>query len=264
MRFCVNGSHSLSVLKRADEIKVGYEDRKRLANFSVNIPEAVVILDFPYGFDAEWDKWKAYDEAFAEFYIALHDLNLARQFRMAGISWYWPYPITSFYELQNILRLGPSYLMIGPPLTFDLKRVKTVAGDTPLRMVANVAQPAYLPTSDNHNICGSWVRPEDVAAYDEYIQCFEFEEVDNQAEEELLKIYKEDGMWNGNLNLLIKKLNYNVDNRGIVNEFGPMRTNCHMACQSAGSCRACISAMMLALEFRKVANDRKQKAKVDK
>lgn len=64
-----------------------------------------------------------YGEKFEEFYIALHNLNRAKEFNDAGVKWYWPFPITTYYELAMIVNLHPSYLMIGPPLTFDLDNI---------------------------------------------------------------------------------------------------------------------------------------------
>ena len=42
-----------------------------------------------------------------------------------------------------------------------------------------------------------------------------------------------------NLNLLIDNLNYNVDNRGIPDEFGQGRINCRQKCMAGGACRLC-------------------------
>ena len=92
-------------------------------------------------------------------------------------------------------------------------------------MVVNVASPAYLP-ADGDGIQGQFVRPEDVVLYEKYVKCFEFEEVNNQQEETLLHVYKENQNWPGKLNLLIQKLNFNVDNRAIPEEWGPARIKC--------------------------------------
>jgi hypothetical protein len=206
------------------------------------------------------------------FYIALHDLSRAAEFNAAGISWYWPFPITSFYELGLIIELHPSYLMIGPPLSFDLKKVAAVAYDTtiepgdpiPLRMVANVARPAYIPEVPGiHGICGQWVRPEDVAAYGEYISCFEFEECKTLKEEAvMLDVYRK-GEWPGNLNLFIKKLGFNVDNRAIPEELGRTRMTCGQKCWSGRGCQLCVSAFNFADAVRKEHYRRKREAAID-
>ena len=41
----------------------------------------------------------------------------------------------------------------------------------------------------------------------------------------IFEIYKE-GTWKGNLNLIITDLNYNVDNRGILEDLAERRSHC--------------------------------------
>jgi hypothetical protein len=185
-----------------------------------------------------------YDEKFeGGFYIALHLLPYAHQLNEEGIKWYWPYPITSFYELDEIMKMGPSQLVLGPPLSFDLKKVRNKVGnEISIRMTCNCARPAHLIANAGlSGIKGQYIRPEDVKLYDEYVQTLEFDGVHDALtkEETLLKIYKEKAEWMGNLNLLITHLNEDVDNRGILDEFGERRMNCGQRCLSGGSCTHC-------------------------
>lgn len=259
MRYCVSGRQPYSVLKKADEIKVQFIDRDRIMDFIEKIPNKTIILDVP-GDEEDWATWSMYDEKFYEFFIALHNLNRAGEFNQHGIKWYWPYPITSFYELGMIVNLHPSYLMIGPPLSFSLDKVLNQSYDDdieenaspiPLRMIVNSAHPKYLPDNGTHGVCGQWVRPEDAALYSSRIQCFEFDEVDLNEEEVLLRIYKENQNWPGNLNLLIKRLNFNVDNRAIPDELVERRMNCGQKCWSGSNCHLCVSAFNFADQLRK-------------
>ena len=150
---------------------------------------------------------------------------------MEGIKWYWPYPITSYYELREVASLDPAFIQLGPPLSFDLENVKKIVGDIKLRMVCNCARPHYLPDRlEQPQFFGQWVRPEDVVSYDPYVDVFDFDCSELKKEETLLHIYKENQNWPGNLNLLIDNLNYNVDNRGIPEEFGQARINCRQKC----------------------------------
>jgi hypothetical protein len=269
MRYCVSGRQPYSVLKKADEIKVNYIDRERIFDFVENIPNKTIILDVP-GDEAEWETWAMYGEKFNEFYIALHNLKRYEEFAGHGVKWYWPYPITSYYELNKIIALKPSYLMIGPPLSFDLERVRALAyadGDAtpiPLRMVCNNAKPDYLPKVPGQDgVCGQWVRPEDAAHYEFAVQCFEFENVDLKQEETLLAIYKENQTWPGNLNLIIQNLNFNVDNRVVPIDMVAARTNCGQRCFSTSSCKLCISALKFADQLRKEKYKREQRDNID-
>ena len=96
-------------------------------------------------------------------------------------------------------------------------------------MTANIASPIYLPTTGD-GIQGQFIRPEDVILYESYVECLEFEEVNNKQEETLLHVYKENQNWPGNLNILIQRLNFNVDNRAISEEWGPARIKCKQRC----------------------------------
>lgn len=252
MKFCISGRQPYSVLKRADEVKVMYPDRDRILDFIENIPDKTIILDVP-DVEADFKVWHMYDERFEAFYVALHNLARAEEFNGEGIKWYWPYPVTSFYELQSIIQLRPSYVMIGAPLSFDLEAVAQVVEDIPVRMVANVAKPQYLITNhQDYNITGQWIRPEDVDAYSEYVTTLEFDGVSNnlQKEEALLRVYKEAKMWLGNLNLLIDEFNYNVDNRAIPEGLVKARMNCGQRCMKDGICHRCYNSIILANRLR--------------
>lgn len=270
MRYCVSGRQPYSILKKADEIKVQYNDKDRIIDFVEKLPNKTIILDVP-GDEEDWLTWGMYDEKFDEFYIALHNLHRYQEFNSHGIKWYWPYPITSYYELNMILALKPHYLMIGPPLSFEIDKVVSLAyvddsaEQIPLRMVCNVARPAYLPKPDpitNTTICGQWVRPEDVPLYSQ-VQCFEFENVDLKQEEVMLHVYKENQMWPGNLNLLIQGLDFNVDNRAIPDEFGQARITCGQKCWSTSGCHLCQIALQFAEQIRKEKLRRDKKDNID-
>ena len=262
MHYCVNGRQPYSVLKKADEVYVQHRDKDRIIDFVEQIPDKVIILDLPGEEKKEWKTWEMYSEKFADFIVAVHNLFEVEEFAAAGIKWYWPYPITSYYELRKILQLNPSYIKLGPPLSFDLENVKRQTKDIPLRMVVNVASPAYLPVNGD-GIQGQFVRPEDAVLYEKYVKCFEFEEVNNQQEETLLHVYKENQNWPGNLNLLIQKLNFNVDNRAIPEEWGPARIKCGQRCQSDNPCHLCLSLMRFAEALRKEKFRRRKEADID-
>ena len=208
-----------------------------------------------------------YSEKFQEFYVALHDLRRWNEFAEQGIKWLWPYPITSYYELHSILALRPAYVMLGAPLSFDLDRVRKLTDPlgVKVRMSVNQARPSYLPVVPDElsGVCGQWVRPEDVAAYEPYVDCFDFIDVDLKQEEVLLHVYKDNGNWPGNLNLLIKNLDFNVDNRAIVEDFGIFRSHCGQKCFSGHPCRLCLRELEFAKQVRKEKIRRNQKIEID-
>ena len=261
MNFSINGRQPKSVIKRADEIKFFYQDKDAIFDLIEDFSDKRIVLDLPE--DAEdWKMWKMYSTTFADFFIALHNLNKANKFNEENIKWYWPFPITSYYELDAVIKLNPSFIMIGPPLSFDLENVSRKVKGIPLRMTVNVAQPTYLPAIGD-GVCGQWVRPEDAAAYEKYIDTFEFDEVNLSQEETLLKIYKENKNWPGRLNLIIKRLNFNIDNRIIPDEFAQARMTCGQTCFKTGICKLCDSNFRFAEQLKRIKAKREQKQNID-
>ena len=255
MKYCVSARQPYSVLELADEIIVNYSDKDKIFDFIEKLPDKSIILHYTPGDVLDISLWKMYDEKFkGGFCVACHSLSDVDLFNENGIKWYWPYPITSFYELQMVLRLGPSQIVLGAPLFFSLSVVSNCAPEVKKRIVVNKAKPNYVPAVGRFEaIVGQWVRPEDVAAYEPYIDVMEFDCVGEhplKKEETLLHIYKENKFWPGNLNLLIDDLNINVDNRAIPNEFGERRINCEQRCERGGSCHFCDMAFQFAERLR--------------
>ena len=261
MKYCVSGRQPYSVLKLADEISVLYNDKDRINDFVEKLTDKSVILQLPPHEEKEFALWKMYDEKFnGGFYVAIHDLNDAMVLYENDIKWYWPYPITSFYELQMVLAAGPSQIVLGAPLSFSLSVVNNLAPVVKKRMVVNKAKPNYVPAVGRFEaLVGQWVRPEDVAAYEPYIDVMEFDiSGDNRLkkEETLLHIYKDNKFWPGDLGLIIDDLNIHVDNRAIPDEFGERRINCEQKCERGGSCHFCDMAFQFAENLRKYKADK--------
>ena len=241
----MSGRQPYSVLKKADQVKVDWVDRDRILDFIEKIPEVSVILDIPRDADLtdrDWRTLEMYNDKL-DFYVCIHNLFLANIFKQMNLRFYWPYPIVSYYELQGILALEPAYVLLGPPLSFDLKTIQSIT-KVPVRLIANTSYDPYIPRENG--ICGQWIRPEDVPLYDEYVEVLEFVDANLTKEATLLHIYKENGNWPGNLNLLFDNFNINVDNRAIPEDLGERRLNCRQRCMSGGSCRKCSSAIHFA------------------
>lgn len=119
--------------------------------------------------------------------------------------------------------LNPCYLFLGAPLSFNLNKIKTKY-KIPIRLCPNLAYDAYIPR--DNGIYGTWIRPEDVEIYADFVDVLEFVCDNLTTESALLRIYQEQKYWPGNLNLLLTNLNVNVDNRVIPEDIGKIRANC--------------------------------------
>lgn len=251
MKYCVSGRQQKVTLEKADEIKMQYKDKDRLINYIEDYKDKTFILEIPKEEqeNIDWPLLNVFKEKTQNFILAIQDLNLANEIYEKGFKFYWNYPIFTWYELEGVAAFSPSYLYLGPPLSFSLEKIK-MKYNILIRLCANLAYDAYIPRENG--ICGSWIRPEDIEVYDKWADAIEFITDDLGKEATLLHIYKENKSWPGNLNLLITNLNYNIDNRGIPEEFGEIRANCGQRCMSGERCNFCNVAFNFTTSLRKL------------
>ena len=249
MKYCVSSRQPISVLRNADEIKVGYRDRQKMLDFVEDLPDKTYILEIPKGTEnIDWEFLKMLAEK-VDFILCVFDLSYGKDATKHGIKFYWGYPILSFYELRGLVPFGPCYLLLGAPLYFDLTKVHRASGGIPVRLCANAAYDTYIPRENG--VCGTWIRPEDVEVYEIWVSALEFITETLKQEATLLHVYKDNGNWPGNLNLLLTNFGVNVDNRIIPEEIGSTRANCGQRCMVNGSCHFCDVAMRFADTVRK-------------
>ena len=249
MKYCVSGRHQKSILSKADEIKMQYKDRDRLINYIKDYPDKTFILIIPKDVpedELEWNRFEDYSNE-VNFILCIQDLNLAKNCHNHGIKFYWFYPIFTWFELNGVIAFDPCYIILAAPLCFDLKKVKAKT-QIPIRLCPNLAFDAYIPRANG--ICGSWIRPEDVEIYEEWVDTLEFITDDLSKESTLFHIYAENKVWPGNLNLLLTNFNVNVDNRAIPEEIGKIRANCGQRCMSSGTCHFCETSVNFSNDIR--------------
>lgn len=250
MKYCVSGRQQRITLSKADEIKMLYKDRERLIDYISDFSDKIFVVQIPKEEqEIDWTLLSMFKEKTKEFYLAIQNLNLVNGIFEKGFKFYWDYPIFTWYELEGIAALNPSYLYLGPPLSFSLEKVKSKY-NIPIRLCANLAYDAYIPRENG--IYGSWIRPEDIEEYSKWVETIEFVTDDLGKEATLLQVYKENKVWPGNLNLLITNLNYNIDNRAIPEEIGEIRANCGQRCKQGERCNFCGTAFNFATSIRRL------------
>lgn len=236
--------HSLVELEQADEIRVDYRDIARLADFITDKwkCEKDIYIYIPRDQIVDWDALKVYQEVL-NMYIVAEDSSLIEVAQQYGYKSFWSYPVSSYWELRGLIDLGVSQVILDAPLYFDLPQAKEVCGDIEIRLVANKCINGYMKRKNG--ICGTYVRPEDVDAYSEFVDHLEFDtDGDLRKEMTLLRIYKEK-YWPGNLNILLTYLGENVDNRGFDDDFAQYRMRCYQSCQRNGNCHYCQSVFSM-------------------
>ena len=227
MKYCVSSRQPRSVLEKVQEIKVQQRDIEQIADFIILYPNKTIIVEAEP--DVNIELLKKYNEATKKLIIATSNLIFGQQLKSMGFEFYWKFPISTFYELQNIVALEPAYILLGSPLSFDLDQVTKIT-HIPLRMVANGSHDDYL--IQKNRIKNQWIRPEDIKYYEKYIETFEFITTDLRQEATLRHIYQDNQKWPGDLGLIIKDLGYSIDNRAIPEEIGQRRLNCGQKCMT--------------------------------
>lgn len=238
MKYSLSSRQSSEILQQADEIRVAYADRESILDyesFGLQDKEIVIMISFN-DTDIDWDFLHMLHDKF-HITLCVDQLSLSEKIKQIGMKFYWSFRVGSYYDLNGLLGLGVSQIILGEPLTFDLDNVLRITKDKVLlRMVPNVAFSSYL--LHVNGIHGTYVRPEDIDAYEPYVDIMQFAEVNLTQERRLFQVYHDDKNWPGNLNILITNLGVDVDNRAFPDEF-KSRLNCGQVCQKNGTCHLC-------------------------
>ena len=228
---------------------IDYIDINILYDLIELYPQKRFILRIPRGEEIDWAELRTFNDK-CNLALAIEDLHISKQCKHDRFEFFWAYPITSYYELKGVLKLGVTEVLLGAPLYFDLtlldlQKVK-------VRLIANLCYDDYIPREDG--ICGTYVRPEDVDQYEPYVSTLEFRTDVLTKESTLLDIYKKKE-WPGNLNLLLTNLGCDVDNRGIPDEFADARIQCKQSCMRTGGCHFCETAIKFTKTLSKHKKD---------
>jgi hypothetical protein len=231
--------------KKADEIVVEYRDRSIIIDYGKKYPNARIALEVAP--DTQWEI-SAIKEAYAlsrgNFIVCLPNMWDPRiaELKGAGIPFFWGYTVSTFWELAALETLGAAEARIGAPIFFETDKLKNFGIGK--RVVANVANDGYLPCVDGTN--GSWIRPEDVDAYEGIFDVLEFADCKEHKEEALFRIYAEQKQWPGRVDMIISNIQTDAYNRMILPEFAEARKTCRQRCASGGACRICHRLLHLA------------------
>lgn len=247
MKVCLSGRQDKEFLKKADEIKLEYRDRRIIPDYIIDYPGAYIIIELLPGIEEiDWDALQEYNYLCHEkFYLCVSSIEQAKEASNLGIKFYSGYPIESDFELQGWINVKASYVRLGMPLFFEMDRLKKQYGDKiKFRAVPNVAYLDGLSHSDGIN--GQWIRPEDIRLYDQYIDVFEFESINKAQEQALYKYYIEKQEWLGSLKTIISNFKAEGSNTMIPSDVIKTRLNCGQKCVKGSDCRICYRAVNLA------------------
>lgn len=247
MKYCLSSRQKHEYLVKADEIRVEYRDRDIIYDFSQKYPEATFILVMPFNPEIaiDWNEIEKYKTVSQnKLILCLNAISRdAQECRARDLKFYWGFPVGTFYELQALKKLGVCYAKLAAPAFFKMEAVKKIG--VPVRATPNVAHQGYLPLGDG--VCGTWIRPEDLDLYEEYVETIEFEDADLKKEQALYRIYHDEKAWPGEMSMLISNFTQPGLNRLISpGDLTSRRLNCGQRCQEGGACRLCHRTIALA------------------
>lgn len=224
---------------------VAFRDRNIVSELFEKYPQAEIVLTIHKEKDDKfrWEdikRWNILSKG--KLVLCLQSLEDVENCKQNNISYYWGYPINTYYDLQTLKDLGVCYIRLDAPLFFEMDEVKRFG--IPVRAVPNVAHLNEIP--NKNGVYGTWIRPEDTPLYEDYIEVLQFEDCDLKKEAVLYQVYAQQKQWIGPLSLLITNLSCKADNSLILQEATKMRLNCGQKCQKTGRCHICERALRLA------------------
>ena len=246
MHYCLSTQVSQEYLKKADEIRVKYNQLKMILDLYEINPNATFILTISSKEDKNtipWIEIENYNTMTQnKLIIETDSFDIMDACKALNIKFFYAIPVNTLYDLKALADYGCCDVRIDAPLTHMLDKLKKY--DITIRMCPNIAYYAYIPRENG--ITGSWVRPEDTELYEEYVDVFEFEDCDAKKEQALYRVYAEQKSWPGNLNNLISNFNYESSNKLIPSDLSVVRMNCGQKCLSGINCSVCYRLLNLA------------------
>ena len=253
MNYCVSARQLEIVLRQAEEMLMDYKDINVMYDYIEKYPKVKFIIRIPKDAEVNWDELTGF-AARVNLIVALEDMFQAETVKQFNLEYMWAYPVKTYDELSSLAELGASEVLLGAPLFFELSEVARKG--MKIRLVANLCDDRMLP--HKNGVCGTYVRPEDVSAYEEYVTTLEFRTDSIKREAALFDIYHNKKTWPGNLNLLLDNFGVHVDNRGIQGDFAKMRMTCGQRCKKANRCHYCDTTIRLSLAADKYVHTQKE------
>lgn len=195
-----------------------------LSNFALCLDEAHIFSKYAGDSKQDW-------------------LKLLKMFKEESIPFFFSGFVRDFVTLHYYIDAGVSDVMVTEDICFKLDKVSKICKEkgVKVRVLPNVCQ-GPLP---HGSIYDFFIRPEDIAIYEPYVDVCEFSFRDEQ-QDTYYKIYAKDKKWFGNLQEIILGLDEVLDSRFIIKQFAEARVRCGKKCFEGNGCRICERCLSLA------------------
>lgn len=164
--------------------------------------------------------------------------DMFEELKKEEIPFFFQTHATSLDIFHGLMELGVSDIYIVEELGFSLSKLGQIASakGISIRVYADICQSSWEGADPLKSF---FIRPEDVPAYEPYVDVIEFYTKDFSRAEVLYRAYAQDKKWFGDLKYLITGLDVEVDSRRILPIFGEIRTKCEKRCMKGGDCSIC-------------------------
>lgn len=238
--------------KNAHEIRCPYN---RLGDIIPLDADKRYVILVPEEYDAEKlnHELEKFDKLQHAYYtIGCKNLGLLLQLRQEGRPAYLDFPVTDWETFHNLLYLGVTDILVSGAVAFSMPKMALyVESGLKIRVIPNLSSSLYT----HEDFSSFFIRPEDLAKYEPYVNVVEFYSYDEKAEEALFDIYNR-GTFLDEIHYLIQGLNSNVNNATILKEFGDSRLSCGQVCKIPGKrCNICTNAAKMYDNLKAVVQD---------
>ena len=249
LKYSLSSRQTAEYLEQADEIRFEYRDRKAIPDFIAKYPTARInlVLSYDSSSETEIDWNEIYVNAklaHDRFIVGIVNGTQLAAAREKGVHFYHRAPLYTFQELRDLYFAGANEVILGAPLFFQLDKISRYYPAFSIRAVANVALPEGS-MSPNDGVCGTWIRPEDVPLYEQYVDTIEFFG-EQTVEQALFRIYALQHRWSGELKQIVKDLDHDATNRMIPPTLAEARISCGQKCMMNNVCHLCHRTLDLA------------------
>lgn len=261
MKYCVPYSKHFKYKDKIDECMFIYNEFHNTDIFHILAenpkPYRVIIHVTDFEFFKKWRMAEAAAELKqkgVDFALMFHEYNkdmdeMLASFKEKEIQFFFETRVRDWDTFYGLINLGVSDIYIVENLGFELDLLGPVAhaSSVSIRAFANVCQSSW---KYGDTLKTFFIRPEDIPAYDEYVDVVEF--FGNTNEQEVMyKVYALDGKWFGDLQEIIIGLDQKIDSRYVLPVFGAKRVRCGKRCMKGGMCRICDRVLEAAETFEK-------------
>ena len=96
MKYCVSNRVSPATLEKADEIKVGFRDRRALPDYFEKYPDKDIILEIPPWESFTWDQMKNWNIlSRGKLILCLGTTSHMQVAKSNGIRFYYGFPVNA-------------------------------------------------------------------------------------------------------------------------------------------------------------------------